>query len=527
MISTKNADLGVQRRAYQSTSRVNKPFSPRFARISPKTRFLFALSALVQIGQEIMRKRHRSSSKDKESRIADISSRQSADKSSDDESLGSRRPHTHQVLDPATLFPLSAAPQRGMVLLRGWLILICFHVFPLSCLAAGMAVCFTRLYTAGECEMTYSRRTFIEIPVAATAVRSSTTSTENDTNTTSSTSSSSSTNTLYRLWKFVDERDPRGTQSRDDFCRPNVPLVLYVPGHYGSYEQSRSIGAHGTQLTGRLGGTAQERRIVQALAETVTTRPIDHAPSLDSFFYDVYAVDFLEEGSAFHGAILQRQAHFIAATIDTLTRTCERNHMFIVAHSFGGISSQLAVANDAMVRNKVAAIITLATPHAFPVWTWEPQVFNVYHAIAVSRPEVPTISICGDYRDEMIPPDACDAGGEKLQQISIHASDIANNCSIGMDHRAIVWCHNVLSQVRSLLYVLEYEAKKAQPDIMAVTSAWLQSRNGLNVSHYDYLDRTKSVKAKLMVRTKWPLFSVAQSHVRFDSRHLIAGGVDS
>jgi PGAP1-like protein len=485
-------------------------------------------SALVQFGQEIMRKRHRTSSQDKECRIADTSSRQSADKSSDHESLGSRRPHTHQQeVNPAT-FPLSAA-QRRIVLLRGWLILICFHVFPLCCLAVGMAVCFTRLYTAGECEMTYSRRTFIEIPVATTAVHSSTTSTDNDTNTTSS-ASSSSTNTLYRLWKFVDERDPRGRQSRDDYCRPNVPLVLYVPGHYGSYEQSRSIGAHGTQLTGgRLGGTAQERRVVQALAETTSTRPIEHSSSLDSFFYDVYAVDFLEEGSAFHGAILQRQAHFIAAAIDTLTRTCERNHVFIVAHSFGGISSKLAVANNAMVRHKVAAIITLATPHAFPVWTWEPQVFNVYHAIAVSRPEVPTMSICGDYRDEMIPPDACDAGGEeKLQQISIHASHIAN-CSIGMDHRAIVWCHNVLSQVRSLLYVLEREAKETQPDMMAVASAWFQSRNSLNVSHYDYLDRTKSVKAKLMVRTTWPLFlcsSISRS-ILYISWHLMTGGADS
>ena len=80
----------------------------------------------------------------------------------------------------------------------------------------------------------------------------------------------------YRLLRFVDGRDERYTHLIDNdrpiksttntyeiattppynWCKPNPNnqsrrghIVLYIPGHEGKYEQSRSIGAHGIQMT--------------------------------------------------------------------------------------------------------------------------------------------------------------------------------------------------------------------------------------------------------------------------------------
>jgi len=83
-----------------------------------------------------------------------------------------------------------------------------------------------KFQNGSECEMTYSRRQFIACP---------------------------GPNSLY---KFVDVRDPRHRgllnqklPAAEQFCNRQRKVVFYIPGHWGSFSQCRSLGAHGVQLT--------------------------------------------------------------------------------------------------------------------------------------------------------------------------------------------------------------------------------------------------------------------------------------
>lgn len=152
----------------------------------------------------------------------------------------------------------------------------------------------------------------------------------------------------YRLLKFVDSRDPRGRsilrnlyksengQSEkpkkdretsqwpldqfSDWCsyiQTNNPghIVLFVPGHWGTYEQARSLGAHGLRLTGERLPLSLQNEIVSSIRRHQTNANATG----DQFLYDVYALDFDGgEGSAFHGSILNAQANFVRQAIETL-----------------------------------------------------------------------------------------------------------------------------------------------------------------------------------------------------------------
>jgi PGAP1-like protein len=116
-----------------------------------------------------------------------------------------------------------------------------------------------------------------------------------------------------------------------------------------------------------------------------------------------------------------------------------------------------------VVRN----VITLGTPHNAPIWNWETSMFNIYNKLYKGSGSLKAsiISISGGLRDEMVPPNACYVDNESVGNftISVLAASIIRPATIegknaapllGMDHRAIVWCHNVLSEVRSILYNL-------------------------------------------------------------------------
>lgn len=162
-----------------------------------------------------------------------------------------------------------------------------------------------KFHTAGDCEMTWSWPHFLHIHMPTTA-------------------------SPYRLLKFVDGRDQRfqkflttATTAAEattdhslqgfDWCgRTNeTHLVLYIPGHWGSYKQARSLGAHGVQLT-RAEEDARSRRAEHALANHLWSG-VSSDPN--TFVYDVYSIDFLNQGGAMHGNFLLAQSEFISEVI--------------------------------------------------------------------------------------------------------------------------------------------------------------------------------------------------------------------
>lgn len=167
----------------------------------------------------------------------------------------------------------------------------------------------SQFHNGQECDMTYSMREFLEIE---TNFRSNSAATK-----------------LYKLFKFVDRRDPRYRQllmekqqplnERSNWCNGNknaVPrsIVLFIPGHWGSYSQSRSVGAHGLQLTKRR-VDMREREIVQALGSNLLS---GDSQKEENFVYDVYSVDFAEQGAALHGQFLLFQSDFVASAVRQL-----------------------------------------------------------------------------------------------------------------------------------------------------------------------------------------------------------------
>lgn len=145
-----------------------------------------------------------------------------------------------------------------------------------------------------ECEMTYSWRQFIPCNAPQSTFN-------------------------YKLYKFVDARDPRhrsllGTIDApvDTHCNNHSKAVIYIPGHWGSFTQCRSLGAHGVQLTRQRETSAHQYLVLDALSRGLWH---DSSQDVDSFVYDVYCLDFAEQGSAFHGAYLRSQAEFVAKTV--------------------------------------------------------------------------------------------------------------------------------------------------------------------------------------------------------------------
>ena len=228
-----------------------------------------------------------------------------------------------------------------------------FHVLSLLIVLIGIRLTFRTLYTHVECDMTWSQRQFIPVDAFFNNSQENENKYHN-----------------YKFYKFIDQRDPRyqhlhtksvlyanDSSIMNNWCYSSSSnIVLYVPGHGGSYQQSRSLGAHGVQLTHQ---SMDRREILHELSvQKLRSRDTDHGPmnnatstTIEDFIFDVYAFDFNEEGGAFHGTLLERQATYIVSVITTLTVQCRQIYsnsnepvkIHIVAHSIGGISTRLAL----------------------------------------------------------------------------------------------------------------------------------------------------------------------------------------
>ena len=334
-------------------------------------------------------------------------------------------------------------------------------------LGHGIFLSQTQLFNADECDMTYSFRRFLRLEVQGDEDRRF----GNDFN--------------YSLYKFYDHRDPlhyrfHKVESREygsrDWCLngTTTTAVLYIPGHGGSYEQSRSLGAHGLQLT----GMRDPPQLVNNVRKYVTNGDWrGSADRLETFVFSVFALDFREEGGGLHGAFLESQAEFINISVNYLADNCKYSRVLIVAHSIGGLSTRLALSRFETLKDLVSNVVFLGSPQSRSVFAFDPSMTAVYNEISQgSTSQIAMVSIAGGIKDEMIPPSACqiDSGVENsLSILSTDIMEVGGNGSpkFGMDHRAIVWCHNLLAPVRSILFALDSADRRglgASDRIMAV-----------------------------------------------------------
>ena len=313
--------------------------------------------------------------------------------------------------------------------------------------------------------------------------------------------------------------------------------VLYVPGHWGSFSQSRSMGAHGTRWTGPYGEGKSDQEIYESLLtgegmhdgrhlgmmmdlhdDKNTTHQTSEkefmewwfssSPSqlfqkqqyLDEFSMDVFALDFNGQGAALHASTLLRQAEFFARAVETIVQGChiptnsqdnvkENNGgggITIVAHSIGAWVVRIALkmhprlSSNGWIRN----VVTLASPLGSVPYAVDSGVHDIARHIndnGHDEGDVTMISISGGLRDEMIPPEVCQVPPTSIRNgnnmnnqstgfvssaflatsvtKSIGESPIAED-QFGMDHRAIVWCYDLLKVVRGVIFSLVVSTDK-------------------------------------------------------------------
>lgn len=197
----------------------------------------------------------------------------------------------------------------------------------LSCLIHFAALSFiiwgftlqSNFHNGDECEMTYSMLNYVPIKSPKSA--------------------------HYKLYKFVDSRDARNPgiiRTKNDItdsshCTANASIVVYIPGHWGSYTQCRSLGAHGTQLTRHSHTRDYTKKAYQSLADGTWNGV---ASEEENFVFDTYCIDFAEQGAGSHGNMIRKQADFVARVVEKLTVWSPNVFLF---SSFSRMISNLSV----------------------------------------------------------------------------------------------------------------------------------------------------------------------------------------
>eukprot|EP00984_Skeletonema_dohrnii_P002994 scaffold1014_cov142-Skeletonema_dohrnii-CCMP3373.AAC.5 len=371
-------------------------------------------------------------------------------------------------------------------------------------------------YNGQECTMTYSRFQFLPLHVP-----------------------SHPPNNRYRLLKFTDGRDPRHqhfypisgslvedyqTQNtkksnqnnngrllefHDNWCllpRREIDKnashiewsdaphphrghpVLYVPGHWGSFSQARSLGAHGTRWTGPYHDASTHQKIFESLRSgrgmhdgTQLLRNMENSTDdielimdllsstqyyQDGFVMDIYAIDFGEEGAALHSSKILNQADFVARAIETLVEGCHlgdsETGITMVAHSIGAwaVRASLDMNPHLISKGWVQNVINLASPLQSIPYAVDSGVHDLVQTlnerdISDAKQNVAVISVSGGLRDELIPPAL--GRGQSGSSDSFLANSILeakSTTEFGMDHRCIVWCYDLLTQIRGVIFML-------------------------------------------------------------------------
>ena len=235
--------------------------------------------------------------------------------------------------------------------------------------------------------------------------------------------------------------------------------VLFVPGHSGSYNQSKTIAA----------------QVQSQLRSSKSSSPI-------RFF----ALDFREDLSAFSGYFLEAQAEFINTCVRFILNKCNARanekgvvgpkSVLIIAHSMGGISARGAVFAKNYLQGSILTIITMNTPHQAisPLMTDRKTIQYYrklnglwYAATSAAATKFPTlvVSIAGGHRDTKIRSDLTSLkniveGKHNYLHVWTGAMD---GVWVENDHDSIMWCGQlIIVLAQTLMDLLDTENNGGQ-----------------------------------------------------------------
>lgn len=170
--------------------------------------------------------------------------------------------------------------------------------------------------------------------------------------------------------------------------------------------------------------------------------------------------------SALHSPTLDHQAEYVARAIPHVLDLYNHLHendrprrVSLLGHSMGGIVAKLAMTFDGGPVDLVDGILTMSTPHAEPPFKLDSGMSALYQRVEgfwggkSGGGLPPVISICGGAPDSQIPSEICilpatQAGAS--QGFTVFTTAIEGVWT-GVEHQAMVWCHQVRLVVARLL----------------------------------------------------------------------------
>ena len=260
------------------------------------------------------------------------------------------------------------------------------------------------------------------------------------------------------------------------------PPVLFVPGHKGSFNQSKASAA-------------------QAFAEARQQRGKGNRGAGDGDIrLTFFAVDTLELNTGLSASQLWAQTLFVNRCVRHIlhlygleaTRRREEEEMgaaaaagaddgdgrppiesvVLLAHSMGGVAARAAAFAPNHVRGTIGAIVTLNSPHRSHPVGGDAEFARLYAevnrlwtapaswAAGGELANVVVASIAGGSRDKVVRGDLTRVAGLAPPERALHAwSTALPGVWIEMDHDAIVWCGQLVAVLsRAIISMHEEEA---------------------------------------------------------------------
>ncbi|KAJ8085833.1 GPI inositol deacylase [Marasmius tenuissimus] len=236
--------------------------------------------------------------------------------------------------------------------------------------------------------------------------------------------------------------------------------VLFIPGNAGSSKQVRSIASSAARQY-----FPQPFKVSQDFFSR-GIKPLD-----------MFAVEFNEDLSAFHGPTLEAQTAYTAQAIQyILSHYPPKTRIVIMGHSMGGI-----VSTSLLPSENISAIITMSTPHTLPPARFDQRINTIYerNQHALTSDNTPILSLCGGATDLMIPSESCIlpiAEDSRHYRRTVFTSALEGAWT-GVGHREMVWCHQVRWRVARA--ALELSRAKSITEEEAVLDVWLRDGHTL------------------------------------------------
>ncbi|KAI9017889.1 PGAP1-like protein-domain-containing protein [Phycomyces nitens] len=226
--------------------------------------------------------------------------------------------------------------------------------------------------------------------------------------------------------------------------------VLFIPGHAGSYKQVRSIAA-------------------QVANHYYYEIPLHEG----SASMDIFTVDLNEEFSAMSGQLLQDQAEYLNSAVSRILEYYpSASSVMVLAHSMGGIVARTMFMLPNYQQGSINTIITLATPHIAAPLVLDPSLDRLYRSMDTfwqqgyangTLNDVSVISLAGGSLDTTVNSDSASVSGwvPESHGLTVFTTAVPEVWT-GCDHRAILWCNQLVKVVAAMMVEIVDQRKPQQ-----------------------------------------------------------------